>query len=43
MVFYYFFIEGNHTKADIPQAAHKPIPGDGEISAGENRTGAHRL
>lgn len=38
-----FLSEGNHTEADIPQAAHKPIPRDGEIPAGENRTSAHWL
>lgn len=35
--------ERDNTQVNVPQAADKPLPGDGEVSAGENCTSAHRL
>lgn len=35
--------EGDHSEVDIPQAAHQPILGNGEIPLGADRPCPHRL
>lgn len=35
--------EGDHSEVDIPQTAHQPILGDGEIPLGADRPCPHRL
>lgn len=35
--------EGDHSEVDIPQTAHQPLPGDGQVPAGAHRPRPHRL
>lgn len=39
----YLCAEGDHSEVDVPKAAHQPVPGDGQVPAGADRSGSHRL